>query len=62
MEGICDEAERGMLAILWIVVTYPYSFFQPRHDLALEVLALRHQLLVLKRQAGYSVTTIWCPL
>ena len=41
-----------MLAILWIVLTYPVSFFQPRHDLALEVLALRHQLLVLKRQAG----------
>jgi putative transposase len=39
-----------MLAILWIILTYPFSFFQPRHDLALEVLALRHQLMVLKRQ------------
>jgi len=39
-----------MLAVLWIVLTYPFSFFQCRHDLALEVLALRHQLMVLKRQ------------
>lgn len=38
--------------MLWIVLTYPFSFFRPRHDLALEVLALRHQLMVLKRQAG----------
>ncbi len=41
-----------MLAILWIVLTYPFSFFRPRHDLALEVLGLRHQLMVLKRQTG----------
>ena len=39
-----------MLATLWIVLTYPFSFFRRRHDLALEVLALRHQLMVLKRQ------------
>jgi putative transposase len=52
MEGICLQAERVMLAMLWIVLTYPFSFFRPRHDLALEVLALRHQLLVLKRQGG----------
>ena len=39
-----------MLATLWIVLTYPLSFFRRWHDLALEVLALRHQLLVLKRQ------------
>jgi putative transposase len=52
MEGICDQAERDMLAMLWIVLTYPFSFFRARHDLALEVLALRHQLMVLKRQAG----------
>lgn len=36
-----------MLAFLWIVLTYPLSFFQPRHELALEVLALRHQIMVL---------------
>ena len=52
MEGIYIQAENIMLAMLWIVLTYPFSFFRPRHDLALEVLALRHQLMVLKRQAG----------
>ena len=51
MEGICLQAQRVMLAMLWIVLTYPFSFFRPRHDLALEVLALRHQLMVLQRQA-----------
>ena len=39
-----------MLAVLWIILTYPISFFRRQHDLALEVLALRHQLMVLKRQ------------
>jgi len=39
-----------MLATLWIVLSYPFSMFRRRHDLALEVLALRHQLMVLKRQ------------
>ncbi len=52
MEGICGQAERVMLPILWIVLRYPFSFFRPRHNLALEVLALRHQLMVLKRPAG----------
>jgi hypothetical protein len=52
MEGICEQAERVMLAIPWIVLTYPFSFFRARHDLALEILALRHQFMVLKRQAG----------
>src|SRR6266568_9122468 len=52
MTGICDQAERVMLAILWIVLTYPFSFLRPQHDLALEVLALRHQLMVLKRQTS----------
>src|SRR6266487_502619 len=52
MAVICDQAERAMLAILWIVLIYPFSFFRPRQDLALEVLALRHQLMVLKRQTG----------
>jgi hypothetical protein len=50
MGRICHQAERVMLAKLWIALTYPFSFFRPRHDLALEALALRHQLLVLKRQ------------
>ena len=51
MKGIFGQADRVMLAMLWIVLTYPFSFFRPRHDLALEVLALRHQLMVLQRQA-----------
>lgn len=39
-----------MLAVLRMVLTYPLLCFGSRHDLALEVLALRHQLMVLQRQ------------
>ena len=39
-----------MLAVLWIILTYPISIFRRQHDLALEVLAPRHQLMILKRQ------------
>ena len=39
-----------MLAVLWIVRTYLFSFLRRRHDLVLEVLSLRNQLIVLKRQ------------
>ena len=39
-----------MLATFRVVLTYPFSFFRHQHDLALEVMALRHQLMVLKRQ------------
>ena len=39
-----------MLATLWMVLTYPFSFLRLRHDLALEVQALRYQLMVLERQ------------
>jgi len=42
-----------VLAILWIVLTCPFSFFRPRHDLPLEILALRHQIMVLERQPGW---------
>src|SRR6266581_2718828 len=52
MTRICHQGERVMLAFLWIALPYPFSFFRPRQDLALEVLALRHQLMVLKRQTG----------
>ena len=38
------------MAVLWIILTYLFSFFRRQHDLALEVLALRHQLMVLTRQ------------
>ena len=39
-----------MFAIVAALLSYPLSWFRPKHQLALEVLALRHQLLVLKRQ------------
>ena len=39
-----------MPVTLWIVLTYPLSFFRRRHNLALEALALRHELMLLKRQ------------
>jgi len=39
-----------MFEILWMVLIYPLSWLRPKHQLALEVLALRHQITVLKRQ------------
>jgi hypothetical protein len=51
-----------MLATLWIVLTYPLSFCRPRHDLALEVLALRHQLMVLQQQVPSQIPIDSCPL
>lgn len=42
-----------MLAVLWIILTYPFLIFRRRHDLALEVLALRDQAMVLKRQTRH---------
>ena len=39
-----------MFSILQIVLSYPFSLLRPRHNLAMEVLALRHQVVVLKRQ------------
>jgi len=39
-----------MFAIVSALLSYPLSWFRPKHQLALEVLALRHQILVLKRQ------------
>jgi putative transposase len=38
----------AMVSALW---RYSFSWLRPKHDLALEVLALRHQLMVLQRQA-----------
>jgi len=40
----------GMFELLWMVLIYPRSILRPQHELALEVLALRHQLMVLNRQ------------
>ena len=39
-----------MFAIVSAFLSYLSSLFRPKHELALEILALRHQLLVLKRQ------------
>src|SRR5258708_39959916 len=39
-----------MFAIVSALLRYPLSWFRPKHQLALEVLALRHQITVLKRQ------------
>ena len=39
-----------MFEFLRMVLIYPQSLLRPRHELALEVLALRHQIIVLKRQ------------
>ena len=52
MAGIGEQGEKVLLTILWIVLNYPLSFCRSRHDLALEVLALRHQLMVFHRQAS----------
>src|ERR1039458_5176824 len=40
----------GMFEFLRMVLFHPQSLLRPRHELALEVLALRHQIIVLKRQ------------
>jgi len=37
-----------MLAIVCVFLSYFYSLLSPRHELALEVLASRHQIMVLK--------------
>ncbi len=39
-----------MLGLIWGVFTWLRSFFRSRHDLGLEIVALRQQLMVLKRQ------------
>jgi putative transposase len=39
-----------MFAIVFALLSYPLSLFRPKHQLALEVLALRQQIMVLKRQ------------
>ena len=48
-----------MFEILWMVLSYPMSFFRPRQELALEVLALRHQITVLKRQTHRPKLRSW---
>ena len=39
-----------MFAFAFALLSYSLSLFRPKHQLALEILALRHQIMVLKRQ------------
>jgi putative transposase len=39
-----------MFALIWGVFAWLRSFIQSRHDLGLEIVALRQQLIVLKRR------------
>src|ERR1700722_8862859 len=39
-----------MLGLIWGALTWLRSFIRSRHDLGLEIVALRQQLMVLKRQ------------
>ena len=39
-----------MFELLWTVLIYPLSLLRPQHELAKEVLALRHQITVFKRR------------
>jgi hypothetical protein len=39
-----------MFAIVSALLSYPLPWLRPKHHLALEVLALRHQILVTQRQ------------
>ena len=39
-----------MFTIVCALLSYPVSLFRRKHQLALEVLALRHQIMVLKRR------------
>ncbi len=39
-----------MFEILWIILIYVRSLLRSQHELALEALTLRHQIMVLKRR------------
>jgi hypothetical protein len=41
-----------MLALIWGMLTWFGSFFRSRHDLGLEIVALRQLLIVLKRRTN----------
>lgn len=49
-----DRDRRTMLTQPWMTLTYPFSFFRSRHDLALEILTLRQQLMVFQQQTRRS--------
>jgi hypothetical protein len=47
---ICRQVVLVMFEILWTVLIYPRSLLRSQHQLAKEVLALRHQITALKRR------------
>src|ERR1035441_7726274 len=49
----------GMFEFLRMVLIYPQSLLRPRHELALEILALRHQIIVLKRRRPKPKLRLW---
>jgi transposase InsO family protein len=55
----CDQVVPVMFEILWTVLIYPRSLFRSQHELAMEVLALRHQIMVLKRRAHRPKLRRW---
>jgi len=48
-----------MVAVLSALFGYPWAWFRSKHQLALEVLALRHQIGVLKRQGRRPILHGW---
>jgi putative transposase len=48
-----------MFKLLRIMLIYPWSWLRRRHELALEVLALRHQIIVLKRHRPRPKLRCW---
>jgi hypothetical protein len=48
-----------MFEFLRMVLIYPSSVFRPQHELAMEVLALRHQVLMLKRRTHRPKLRPW---
>jgi hypothetical protein len=48
-----------MFEILWTVLTYPSALLRAKHQLALEILALKHQIMVLNRQTRRPQLRWW---
>jgi putative transposase len=48
-----------MFEFFRMVLIYPWSLLRPRHELALEILALRHQIIVLKRPMAKPKLCRW---
>src|SRR6266851_1131163 len=48
-----------MFEFLRMVLIYPLSLLRPQHELAMEILALRHQITVLKRRTPRPKLRPW---